>query len=60
MMLHSESQSPAVKHDIAAIGALHERLLTRPDNKDSGNPRKCDFALVAMQSKHAKPEEAYQ
>jgi hypothetical protein len=45
MMMHNGSQSPAVKHAIAAIGALHERLLTGPDDKDSGNPRKCGFAL---------------
>jgi hypothetical protein len=48
MMLHSESQSPTVKHAIAAIGALHERLLTAPEDKDSCNPRKCGFALEAM------------
>jgi hypothetical protein len=50
MMLHSGSQSPAVKHAIAAIGALHERLLTGPDNKDSGSPRKRGFALECNQS----------
>ncbi|KAM0698397.1 hypothetical protein Q7P36_001864 [Cladosporium allicinum] len=45
MQLESGFQSPAVKHAIAAIGALHERLLLGPDDKDSSNPRKCGFAL---------------
>lgn len=45
MLLQSGVQSPAVKHPVAAIGALHERLLLGPDDKDSSNPRKCGFAL---------------
>jgi hypothetical protein len=45
ILLQSGIQLPAVKHAIAAIGALHERLLLGPDDQNSGNPRKCGFAL---------------
>jgi hypothetical protein len=45
MLLQSGFQSPAVTHAIAAIGALHEKLLAGADKKELGNPRKCSFAL---------------
>ena len=45
ILLQSGIQLPAIKHAIAAIGALHERLLLGPDDQNSGNPRKCGFAL---------------
>jgi hypothetical protein len=45
ILLESGDQSPAVKHAIGAIGALHERLLSEADDKDLDNSRKCGFAL---------------
>jgi hypothetical protein len=45
MLLQSGLHTPAVKHAIAAIGALHERLLIGPGDEDPSNPRKCGFAL---------------
>lgn len=45
MLLQSGFQSPAVTHAIAAIGALHEKLLAGADKKELSNPRKCSFAL---------------
>jgi len=45
MLLQSGFQSPAVKHAIAAIGALHEKLFMRADDKNFSTPQNCAFAL---------------
>jgi hypothetical protein len=45
MLLQSGRHSPAVKHAIAAIGTLHEKLLIGADDQDATSQRKTRFAL---------------
>lgn len=45
MLLQSGRHSPAVKHAIAAIGTLHEKLLIGRDDQDTTSQRKTRFAL---------------
>jgi hypothetical protein len=45
MLLQSGRDCPAVKHAIAAIGTLHEKLLIGGDDTDVTNMRKTRFAL---------------
>lgn len=45
MLLQSGRHSPAVKHAIAAIGTLHEKLLIGADEEDATSQRKTRFAL---------------
>jgi hypothetical protein len=45
MLLQSGRHSPAVKHAIAAIGTLHEKLLIGADEQDATSQRKTRFAL---------------
>jgi hypothetical protein len=45
MLLQSGRHSPAVKHAIAAIGTLHEKLLIGVDDRDATSQRKTRFAL---------------
>jgi len=45
MLLQSGRHSPAVKHAIAAIGTLHEKLLMGADDQDATSQRKTRFAL---------------
>lgn len=45
MLLQSARHSPAVKHAIAAIGTLHEKLLIGKDDEDATSQRKTRFAL---------------
>lgn len=45
MLLQSGRHDPAVKHAIAAIGALHERLLIGGDEQDVTHQQKTRFAL---------------
>lgn len=45
MLLQSARHSPAVKHAVAAIGTLHEKLLIGKDDQDATIQRKTRFAL---------------
>lgn len=45
MLLQSARHSPAVKHAVAAIGTLHEKLLIGKDDQDAAIQRKTRFAL---------------
>jgi hypothetical protein len=45
MLLQCGRESPAIKHGIAAISALNERLLIGGDNNDAVSQRKTRFAL---------------
>lgn len=45
MVLQAGRQEPAVRHAIAAIGALHEKLLTGAVNADQSQDKRTRFAL---------------
>ena len=45
MVLQAGRQEPAVRHAIAAIGALHEKLLTGAVNPEQSQDKRTQFAL---------------